>query len=345
MKPNDVAPIVDDSTKLIHRLSHFEVDRAVDFQSLSHYSSTDLGNVEIKHIKPPPKPPTFNSIHKLNVLDNIAGEGPEVDEDTGVQSIDRHESEVDYVIEPAAGDPEKEVSKISVAKEMVIQKDTYDVMLKEVDHTKLGARPKVKLKPSTEMKPTEPEKKYVKSREIIDKFEQLVKDDKKNCQDDKIHANKIVKTEVSLRESGLKSVVKGCQVIIKKDSKENAAKSEGDGLNKLRFGRVKPKDLEGETQLNLTPIREKIKLGNVAKLKDGFDKLMNKSEGDDLPILKRLKASSPLPLTPRKKFRKSSRSSAIKKAIVDSNQPLILDFYRGKPKDDKKPDVDNDDLV
>ena len=40
-----------------------------------------------------------------------------------------------------------------------------------------------------------------------------------------------------------------------------------DELNKLRFGRVKSDDLDGEKALHLTPVRGKIKSGNVAKLK------------------------------------------------------------------------------
>ena len=93
---------------------------------------------------------------------------------------------------------------------------------------------------------------------------------------------------------------------------------------------MKPEDLKEEAQLNLTSVRGKIKLGNVAKLKDGFDKLIQQTEGENLPNLKRLKQSSPLRSTSNRKVRKGSRSSAVKKAIVDANQPSILDFYRGK---------------
>ena len=190
-------------------------------------------------------------------------------------------------------------------------------------------------KPAPELinlKPTEPERKSVRSRDIVNKFEQLVKDDKKNCQEDKNHEDKNDKkdkTNVNSGKSGLKSVVKGCQ-ILKDDHDENVDKSEGDELNKLRFGREKPEDFKEGTQLNLTPIRGKIKLGNVAKLKDGFDKLIQQTEGENLPNLKRLKQSSPLRSTSNRKVRKGSRSSAVKKAIVDANQPSILDFYRGK---------------
>ena len=236
----------------------------------------------------------------------------------------------------AGNNPEIKVSKISAAKEMDIKNDTYNVMFKKVDHYKLGARPKVKMKkPAPELinlKPTEPERKSVRSRDIVNKFEQLVKDDKKNCQEDKNHEDKNDKkdkTNVNSSESGLKSVVKGYQ-ILKDDHDENVDKSEGDELNKLRFGREKPEDFKEGTQLNLTPIRGRIKLGNVAKLKDGFDKLIQQTEGENLPNLKRLKQSSPLRSTSNRKVRKGSRSSAVKKAIVDANQPSILDFYRGK---------------
>jgi len=96
---------------------------------------------------------------------------------------------------------------------------------------------------------------------------------------------------------------------------------------------------------NLTPVRGKIKAGTVAKLKDSFDKLIGKAEGEDLPALKRLKRSGLHSTTPRNKHRKSSRSSAKKKVIVDSNQSLIIDFYRGKLKEEMEPEVVRDDMA
>ena len=65
------------------------------------------------------------------------------------------------------------MSNISAVKEMDIKNDTYNVMFKKVDHNKLGACPKVKMKkPAPELinlKPTEPERKSVRSRDIVNK--------------------------------------------------------------------------------------------------------------------------------------------------------------------------------
>ena len=237
MKPENKVP---NNTVSISRLSHYIDDNTNNIHRLSHCSSIDSGDNEIKQEMPPPKPHSF---HNNVVLVDSDCEIPGVDDNEllSVSVPGKHEGDDDSKVKPAAEDPENKEKDVNDVEKVATRKDTYGVMLESAKYSdlkSLGARPKVKQKfPASDLVEEdtdhkEPVKKNDKSRDTISKFERLVKDDKKNCQEVKKHANKNVKTEVNSRESGQISVVKSCQ-LIKEGLVENATKSEDDELNKF----------------------------------------------------------------------------------------------------------------
>ena len=164
---------------------------------------------------------------------------------------------------------------------------THEMMLEQaetIDYNLLGAKPKIKKKlpvVKSDDKPVEPEKKTEISRGKSNYFDRLVNIDKMSCQFDKKSNKKSDKTsedkikdkiEVRSCGSGYESVVKTCQDN-KIDLKE-VEKLPEVGLKKFKLDEVKSTDLEIETAKNLSPMRKKIKAGNVAFLKDKFDKML-----------------------------------------------------------------------